>query len=98
MREIKKMIKEDWVYVNEKKPRAERKVLIYTNDGEYYVAYRTHKEWQTKKYEWYVFGVLGYALTYEDNEVVAWMPLPNKPVFPLRWGKKLKRGETDGSD
>lgn len=68
--------KAKWIPVSERLPEMDESVLICTDKGEMTVAYHTLKEWSEKETEWFVFGTLGFALTYEDDEVLAWMPLP----------------------
>lgn len=68
--------KAEWIPVSERLPEMDESVLICTDKGEMTVAYHTFKEWSEIETEWFVFGTLGFALTYEDDEVLAWMPLP----------------------
>ena len=68
--------KMEWIPVSERLPEEEVEVLIYTADKEINKAYRRIKSWTEDCMEWLVFETLGYSYTYNDNEVVAWMPLP----------------------
>ena len=68
--------KGEWIPVSERLPKEDKEVLIFTKDKEINKAYHTLKEWSDTQWEWFVFGTLGYSLTYSDNEVLAWQPLP----------------------
>ena len=70
-----------WIPVSERLPDDEVEVLIYTTDKEINKAYRRIKEWTIDRMEWVVFETLGYGYIYDDDEVLAWMPLP-KPYGP----------------
>ena len=68
--------KGEWIPVSKRLPEEDREVLIFTKDKEINKAYHTLKEWSDTQWEWFVFGTLGYSLTYSDDEVLAWQPLP----------------------
>lgn len=68
--------KGEWIPVSERLPEEDKEVLIFTKDKEINKAYHTLKEWSDTQWEWFVFGTLGYSLTYSDDEVLAWQPLP----------------------
>lgn len=70
-----------WIPTSEKLPKDDDEVLIYTTDNKINKAYRRHKEWTENQKEWLVFETLGYGYIYDDDEVLAWMPLP-KPYEP----------------
>ena len=58
-------------------PKEGECVLVCTEDGEIEKAYHTIQEWcEDGEIEWRVFETLGYSYTLDDDEVVAWMPLP----------------------
>ena len=76
LNEAIEILKQGWIPVSERLPEMDESVLICTDKGEMTVAYHTFKEWSEIETEWFVFGTLGFALTYEDDEVLAWMPLP----------------------
>ena len=65
-----------WIPVSERLPEEDIEVLIYTADKKINKAYRRIKSWTEDCMEWLVFETLGYSYTYNDDEVVAWMPLP----------------------
>lgn len=65
-----------WIPVSERLPEDDEDVLIFTIDKSIYKASHTLKEWTEKQYEWFVIGTLGWSLTYKEDEVLAWMPLP----------------------
>lgn len=67
---------DNWIPVSERLPEEDKEVLIFTKDKEINKAYHTPKEWSDTQWEWFVFGTLGYSLTYSDDEVLAWQPLP----------------------
>ena len=60
---------------NKETTKTDKSVLICTKRREIQIAYRTPKEFEPG-YEWYVFGTLGFSLTYQDSEVAAWRCLP----------------------
>lgn len=65
-----------WITVSEKLPEDDKDVLIFTIAKSIYKACHSLKEWTDDQYEWFVMGTIGWSLTYEDDEVLAWMPLP----------------------
>lgn len=65
-----------WIPCSERLPEEDKEVLIFTKDKEINKAYHTLKEWSDTQWEWFVFGTLGYSLTYSEDEVLAWQPLP----------------------
>ena len=79
--------KGEWLPCSERLPEEDKEVLIFTKDKEINKAYHTLKEWSDTQWEWFVFGTLGYSLTYSDNEVLAWQPLP-KPYETEREDKE----------
>ena len=66
----------EWISVKDKLPEKDTDVLIYTTDNKINKAYRRHKSWTENQKEWLVFETLGYGYIYDDDEVLAWMPLP----------------------
>ena len=65
-----------WIPVSERLPEDDKDVLIFTIDESIYKACHSLKEWTDELYEWFVIGTLGWSLAYEEDEVLAWMPLP----------------------
>ena len=65
-----------WIPVSEKLPEDDKDVLIFTIAESIYKACHSLKEWTEDHYEWFVIGTIGWSLTYEEDEVLAWMPLP----------------------
>ena len=65
-----------WIPVSKRLPEEETRVMICTIDGEIDIADHRLQDWTNDDWEWFVCGTLGYKRTYCDNEVVAWMPLP----------------------
>lgn len=74
-----------WIPINDKKPEFEKKVLIFTNDGEINCAYRTNVAWTTDEYEYIIASGLGYKYSYDENKVLAWanIPMPYKSPAEL---------------
>lgn len=80
MKENEELKKPHWISVKDRLPKDGEPCLICSQyiDGEIYVVYDVYcRNSELKAY----FG-LGYdAATYEDEEVIAWMPLPESPVI-----------------
>lgn len=73
---IKALEDSRWIPVTERLPEDEVDVLIYSTDKNINKAYRRYKPWTENQMEWLVFETLGYGYIYDDDEVLAWMPLP----------------------
>lgn len=73
---IEELEERRWIPVTERLPEDEVDVLIYTTDKKINKAYRRHKSWVENQMEWLVFETLGYGYIYDDDKVLAWMPLP----------------------
>ena len=65
-----------WIPTSVNFPEDDKDVLMCTKDGEILVAQRRWKEWSEDEMEWCAFETLGFGCIYSDNEVTAWMPLP----------------------
>lgn len=68
--------KAKWIPVTTRKPKLEERVLIFTEDGKIEIAYRDNIPWTENQYEYVVISMLGYKFSYEEDKVLAWMPLP----------------------
>ena len=75
--------KAKWIPVTTRKPRLEERVLIFTEDGKIEIAYRDNIPWTENQYEYVVISMLGYRFSYEEDKVLAWMPLPT-PYEPQK--------------
>ena len=79
-----------WISVDDQLPEEYEDALVCTKDGKIEKAYHTYKEWcEDGEMEWRVFETFGHAYILDDDDVVAWMPLP-KPYQPE--SHELKQG------
>jgi hypothetical protein len=70
----------EWISVKDKLPEDGERVLIYADvdneEDRIAIAYRMLEEWSDDEYIWRAWETLGYSADYDDEEVIAWMPLP----------------------
>ena len=76
----------EWISVHDKIPKCGERVLLSlveevaeVNEKSIVIAYRDYKEWSEDEYEWIEEEGLGFKISYDENEVAAWMPLPEPP-------------------
>ena len=67
-REIKQPTVNNWISVKDRLPEDNVRVLVYCEWECEHIALRRHDKW------------VGELENYEDDEVLAWMPLPNKYI------------------
>lgn len=71
---------EKWISVKDKLPKDEERVLIYADvdneEDRIAIAYRMLEEWSDDEYIWRARETLGHSTDYDDEIVIAWMPLP----------------------
>ena len=70
-----------WTKVEDGLPKDRETVLIFANteDDEedvYEIAERHLMPFRVDKYEWDIFSTLGYKYALDDEDVIAWMPIP----------------------
>lgn len=66
-----------WTKVEDGLPKDGERVLIYADtEDAYEIAERHLVEFYEDEYEWEVFSTLGYKYALDDEDVIAWMPLP----------------------
>ena len=70
--------KKGWIKCKDELPKNNRKVLICTKDEEYKIclAYRELDDWSDDVYRWVVADWFGGMISFSDDEVIAWQPLP----------------------
>ena len=71
-----------WTRFEDGLPEDGERVLIYADtEDAYEIAKRHLVEFSEDEYEWEVFSTFGYEYALDDEDVIAWMPLP-KPCEP----------------
>lgn len=69
-----------WISVKDKLPEDEERVLICADvdneEDRIAIAYRMLEEWSDDEYIWRAWETLGHSADYDDEEVIAWIPLP----------------------
>ena len=74
---IKSLEGQEWIPVDNKLPKLEENVLIWTDDGFYEIAHLTHHHFVSGKYIWEPqYNSLGDGVEWDPEEVLAWMPMP----------------------
>ena len=66
-----------WIPCSERLPEDRELVLICADDGEESLAYRELEEWTDDCYRWFSDCCsLGMDISWSEEAIVAWMPLP----------------------
>lgn len=70
----------NWISVHDRLPEEGERVLICADvddeEDKIAIAYRMIREWTEDEWIWRAWETLGHSVDYEDEEVIAWMPLP----------------------
>lgn len=66
-----------WTKVEDGLSKDGKRVLIYADtEDAYEIAERHLVEFSEDEYEWEVFSTFGYEYALDDEDVIAWMPIP----------------------